>query len=91
MSHSLLIRYSEALALSGLSESEFRKIVAAEVIEARYLVWAVRDTRGAHVMETSEAKAKAEAERIGGRAEPLGRAYYLREQIVKLTSQSVSK
>lgn len=86
MNNSLLIRYSEARALAGLSKEDFQKIIAAEVIEAKYLVWQVRDARGMILFETSEAKAKAEAQRIGGRAEPLGRAYYLREQIVKLTT-----
>lgn len=72
--------------MTGLTDEEFSKAVAAEVIEARYLVWQVRDKQNGIVCETSEEKAKTEAERIGGRAEPLGRAYYLRAQIVKLTT-----
>jgi hypothetical protein len=90
MNHSLFIRRSEALTLTGLSDEEFSKAVHAETIEAVYLVWQVRDARGTIVQETNEAKAKSEAERLGGRAEPLGRAYYRREQILKLTTATPS-
>lgn len=85
MNHSLFMRRSEAMTLTGLTDEEFTKAVRAETIEAVYLVWQVRDRHNGIVCETSEAKAKAEAERIHGRAEPIGRAYYRRDQILQLS------
>lgn len=81
-----LIRYSEALEISGFPAAYFTKLVEAEVVTPVYHIWRVRDKRNAIVQETSEDKAKAEAERIGGRAEPIGRAWYRREQILALTA-----
>lgn len=79
-----LIRYAEVLTLTGFAADYFTKLVQAEVVTPVYHLWRVRDKRNAIVLETSEAKARAEAERIGGRAEPVGRAWYRREQIQAL-------
>jgi hypothetical protein len=81
----MLVRRAEALQITGLTDEQFSKAVDAETIAPLYLVWQVRDTRGAICFEASEDKAKAEAERIGGRAEPVGRAYYRREQLKRLS------
>lgn len=83
-SSGMLVRRAEALTLTGLTDEQFSKAVDAETIQAVYLVWQVRDARDAIVCEASEEKARAEAERIGGRAEALGRAYYRREQLTRL-------
>lgn len=81
-----LMRLGEVLTETGFAEDYFAKLVAAEVVTPVYHIWRVRDKRNAIVQETSEAKAKAEAERIGGKAEPVGRAWYRREQIQALTT-----
>lgn len=81
---SFLVRRAEALALTGLTDEQFSKAVSAETIAPVYLVWQVRDARGGIVFETNESKARAEADRINGRAEPLGRAYYRRDDLMKL-------
>lgn len=90
MTHSLFMRRSEAMQLTGLTDEEFTKAVRAETIEAVYLVWQVRDKHNGIVCETNEAKARTEAERIGGRVEPIGRAYYRREQIAQLAGATKS-
>jgi len=84
MNNNPLMRRADALDALGITEQEFTKLVHAELVTPVYLVWQVRDARGALVMETSEVKARAEAERINGTVEPLGRAYYRREEVVKL-------
>lgn len=84
MNQATLVRRAEALELTGFKEDEFTKLVNAEVIVPVYLVWQVRDGRNAILFEAPEEKAKAEAERIGGTAEPVGRAYYRREELEKV-------
>ena len=86
-----LLRRAEALALTGLTPEQFSKAVQCETIATVYLIWQVRDRRGAIVCETSEAKARAEADRIGGSAEPLGRAYYRREQLLSLNQPHLTE
>lgn len=83
-----LVRYSEALELTRFSRDYFDKLVRAEVVTPVHHLWRVRDRRHAIVQETSEAKAKAEAERIGGKAEPIGRAWYRREQLQALMAEA---
>jgi hypothetical protein len=83
-SSSMLVRRAEALQLTGLTDEQFSKAVNAETIAPVYLVWQVRDARDAIVCEASAEAARAEAARIGGRAEPVGRAYYRRADLLRL-------
>lgn len=83
-----LVRLGAALALTGFSKDYWTKLVAADVVTPVYPVWRVRDKRRAILRETDEATARAEAERIGGTAEPVGRAWYRREQVLKLVRQN---
>lgn len=86
MPTSFLMRRAEALQITGLTDEQFSKAVAAEIIQPVHLVWQVRDARDAIIFEAGEEKAKAEADRIGGLAEPVGRAYYRRDQLKRLSN-----
>lgn len=79
-----LLRFGEALALTGFTKDYFEKLVQADIVTPVYHIWRVRDKRNAILRETDEATAKAEAERIGGTAEPVGRAWYRRMELEKL-------
>ena len=79
-----LLRFGEVLNLTGFTKEYFAKLVEAEVVKPVHHIWRVRDARNAILFETDEAAARAEAERIGGRAEPVGRAWYRRAEVEKL-------
>lgn len=86
MSKSSLMRMGEVLAETGFTEDYFMKLVRAEIVTPIYHVWRVRDERNAILMETTQASAQAEASRIGGTIEPVGRAWYARPEIEALLS-----
>ena len=78
------MRLNEVLTETGFAYDYLMKLVEAEVVTPIYHVYRVRDARDAIVTETNEIAARTEAARIGGYVEPVGRAWYVRDQIEKL-------